>query len=309
MTQLPPFKSATLTCPVCSGALRVSKDQKTLSCDNKHSYDRAKQGYVNLLLNTAKRSKQPGDTPQMVDARSAFLALGHYQPIVEKLIKLLDEDITAGLKKQSLAPEGSAKAFQYTDIACGEGYYANAISNALSTRGLRTQAKGIDISTPAIKAASRRFKSVHWYVANAFQMPIATNSQDLCTHMFSRLGVTEAARVLKVGSTLIDVQAGPAHLASLKAVLYETPNQKSEIVSEAAMSEFFEAPQTHTLSFEFELNSSEQITNLVDMTPHMWKATKDRIENAKSLPQLALQAEVVVSLYRRNQKPYISSSE
>ncbi len=310
MTTLPaPYKSATLICPVCSGALRASKDQKTLTCDNRHSYDRAKQGYVNLLLNTQKRSKQPGDTQQMVEARSEFLALGHYKVIVDKMVDRLSTALIAqeGSKAQLSEPK-KEKVLHYTDIACGEGYYTSAITEALKNKGFVYQAKGIDISTPAIKAASRCYKNVFWYVGNAFHMPLASNSQDLCTHMFARLSDTEAARILKSGGILVDVQAGPSHLTGLKQALYETPIEKSPSDDNGSMSEFFDVLETETLRFEFDLNSAEQVSNLIGMTPHMWRTPKDRLENAKSLDRLKLEADIVISLYRRNQTPYSPSN-
>ena len=49
-----------LMCPVCREALTLN--ERTWRCANSHSYDVAKQGYVNLHVVQHKHSKNPGDT-------------------------------------------------------------------------------------------------------------------------------------------------------------------------------------------------------------------------------------------------------
>ncbi|MCI2284110.1 hypothetical protein L3081_12860 [Colwellia sp. MSW7] len=70
-------------CPLCQQALILNDN--TYRCINNHSFDRAKQGYVNLLPVQFKHSKAPGDNKDMVNARRAFLDKGFYQPLVDKM--------------------------------------------------------------------------------------------------------------------------------------------------------------------------------------------------------------------------------
>ena len=63
-----------LVCPVCQNPL--IQNGKNLSCEKNHSFDQAKQGYVNLLPVQFKHSKAPGDNKEMVVARRAFLDKG-----------------------------------------------------------------------------------------------------------------------------------------------------------------------------------------------------------------------------------------
>jgi 23S rRNA (guanine745-N1)-methyltransferase len=63
----------------------LSLNERSWHCDNNHSYDVAKQGYVNLLPVQNKRSKDPGDSKAMVQARREFLEQGHYQPLAQAL--------------------------------------------------------------------------------------------------------------------------------------------------------------------------------------------------------------------------------
>ena len=81
-----------LMCPVCREALHLT--EKTWSCVNKHSYDVAKQGYVNLHVVQHKHSKNPGDTVESVQARRAFLSAGFYAPLQHAVVTKIAELIT-----------------------------------------------------------------------------------------------------------------------------------------------------------------------------------------------------------------------
>src|SRR5690349_4595456 len=96
-----------LICPVCAAPLLPL--DKTYVCANKHSFDKAKQGYVNLLLSNQKNSLQPGDGKDMVKSRLAFLKQGFYQPIVEVLNNALEK----ALQNQPVAN------MQIADLGCG----------------------------------------------------------------------------------------------------------------------------------------------------------------------------------------------
>ena len=49
-----------LTCPVCGEKLNI--DGKAFKCANSHSFDIAKQGYVNLLLTNKSGDKNDSKT-------------------------------------------------------------------------------------------------------------------------------------------------------------------------------------------------------------------------------------------------------
>ena len=73
-----------LFCPICGKPLR--KTDRALVCEDRHSFDIARQGYVNLLPVQQKHSKNPGDTREQVLSRRAFLEAGYYAPICDALI-------------------------------------------------------------------------------------------------------------------------------------------------------------------------------------------------------------------------------
>ena len=87
------------SCPLCHQPL--SREKNSYICPQRHQFDMAKEGYVNLLPVQHKRSRDPGDSAEMMQARRAFLDAGHYQPlrdaIVAQLQERLDEKATAVL--------------------------------------------------------------------------------------------------------------------------------------------------------------------------------------------------------------------
>lgn len=94
----------------------------------------AKEGYVNLLPVQHKRSRDPGDSAEMMQARRAFLDAGHYQPLRDAIVGQLRERL-------------DEKAAAVLDIGCGEGYYTHAFADALP----EITTFGLDVSKVAIK--------------------------------------------------------------------------------------------------------------------------------------------------------------
>lgn len=280
-----------LRCPVCKAALE--KCGRTLRCPQNHCFDQAKQGYFNLLLNQDKASNNPGDTAEMVQARRRFLELGHYQAIIDSCIALANT-AQEGTHHEALPSE----PFRYCDIACGEGYYTQRFFEAFLKRTPRIETTGIDISTPAIKAASRRIPDGTWLVANAFRLPLADETQDVVTHMFSRPCPSETSRVLKANGILIDVSAGTDHLIELRENLYPDLKIKDSSPDEPYAEQFSELA-CKRLRFEFTLCDENQIKDLITMTPHAWRASQERIDTTTSKGKLLLSADIELKALKR----------
>ncbi len=59
------------TCPLCHQPL--TQINNSVICPQRHQFDVAKEGYINLLPVQHKRSRDPGDSAEMMQARRAFL--------------------------------------------------------------------------------------------------------------------------------------------------------------------------------------------------------------------------------------------
>ena len=273
-----------LICPVCSSTLSKTDNNKSFECENKHLFDRSKQGYLNLLLSHLKKSKHPGDTSEMVLARKDFLNRGHYGKISNQLNQLAKEYC------------GNINSINYADLGCGEGYYTERVKHALNDHSNKTC--GIDISTPAIKSACKRDTAIQWVISSASHIPLSSASQDLASCLFFRFDPNEVARILKEDAILISASTGPEHLIELREHLYNDvriDKPEAKISNENRL----EHLKTINIKHSITLNSSLEIEQLLTMTPHYWRATQAKKQALFSLNHLQVSLEVQFNIYRR----------
>lgn len=182
----------TLVCPVKNCGQSLQPAEKMFVCKNSHTFDIARSGYCNLLQSNDRRSLHPGDTKEMVQARRRFVDRGHAAPLAGELIKLIGGYKTSG-------------RFSVLDAGCGEGYFLGSILSAFPG----AEAWGVDISSPAVETASRKYPDCHWIVANADRlMPFAEGSFDVVMSVTARKNAPEFRRVIGPGGRLIVVVPG-----------------------------------------------------------------------------------------------------
>jgi 23S rRNA (guanine745-N1)-methyltransferase len=297
-----------LICPICSQHLSVDTTSqakhKSLSCPQGHLFDYAKQGYLNLLLSQYKKSKHPGDTLEMVQARTHFLNSGFYDCISNFLIKeCIDQNLFV-----SLNPNKPSQILSYADLACGEGFYTHKIhqhlQHIISTEnapdGLAAvlASTGIDISTPAIKAACHRTKEVQWLIESLARIPLQDNSQDLVTGLFFHFDLDEISRILKPAGSFIMVTTGPNHLIELRELIYDQVKEE-KLKDFSHVNNDLQHLKTLVLKTSQRLNSSEDILSLLAMTPHYWRCTKDKKHALAALPELCVTLDVQFDIFSR----------
>jgi len=277
-----------LVCPVCSDLLELSNEGRTLRCISGHSFDRAKQGYWNLLLVQSKRSKDPGDNPEMVQARTRFLDSGFYQPVLQTLCETLDR----------LVPHSVAIA----DLGCGEGYYTSGLQQHRLAQGYADEILGLDISKHAVRAAARRSKEITWAVGSSARIPVPDASLDLALIIFSKILSEPLERVLKPGATLLVAYPGPAHLMSLRELIYdEVRESESDPISQ--LSDAFTLEKTLGSPFEIELKGNQQISDLLAMTPHGQRMRESKREQLLSLASLVTEVDIRFAQIRYQPRP------
>ncbi|GAA0694788.1 methyltransferase domain-containing protein [Marinobacterium maritimum] len=269
-----------LTCPVCH--LPLQAVDNSLRCDNGHSFDRARQGYWNLLLAQKKRSKAPGDNAEMVQARQRFLQAGYYAPLCEAISELLQAQLP------------SAATASLLDLGCGEGWYTDRLQ-----RQLGCTMSGLDISKEAVKTACRRNKAITWLVATGADIPLAEASIDAATLIFSRLMPEPTARVLKPGGLLLVVTPGPGHLLALRKLIYSEVRATSGFDPASQLAVQFEPVMEQTLGFDFTLDSSDAIQDLLAMTPHGQRLNAEARARIAACNQLEEQADFRLALFRK----------
>lgn len=295
-------------CPLCANPLQLpTQTNASYHCENKHCFDIAKEGYLNLLPVQHKKSKQPGDNADMIQARHRFLSAGYYDGAIETI----GRETSKHLKDK--------EALRLLDIGCGEGYYLKSIAQQLKALDFDIpEYAGIDISKPAIKRAAKLHKALNiqqhtqamhskakyiksesaFAVCNAFNLPLASNSFDLALSVFSPIKLEEAARILKPTGLLVLVGPRPSHLQSLANQVYENaiPHQGHGINTDS-LSEFTTiAKLSHEQSLIIE---QAHILDLLKMTPYYWSCKQEKQQALAELKHLQTELAFDIHILQR----------
>jgi 23S rRNA (guanine745-N1)-methyltransferase len=277
-------RATNLACPL--DGLPLAPAERQLRCANGHSFDVARQGYVNLLPVQNKKSREPGDSTDMVEARRRFLDAGFYEPISRQVNALVQRHLPAG-------------AVCVMDAGCGEGYYLDQLSRALDGSGREASLIGLDIAKPAVIAATRRNKDITWLVASNNNPALLPQSVDLIPCMFGFPIYDAFARVLKPGGKLLLVDAGPDHLIELREVIYPEVRKSPPPGLDKARQEGFELIDSQTLTYQTSELNRAQIADLLRMTPHLFRATHAGKEAAAQLESIRLTVDVQFRVLER----------
>lgn len=258
-----------LACPLCGEGLQYDSGLRAFRCASGHGFDQARQGYVNLLPSHHKKSRDPGDSKEMMAARRSFLNAGHYDPVSDTLNRLLLAGVTE-------------RAEAFLDIGCGEGYYGGRLLSAAQAHDMEIRLCGLDISRDAVRAAAASCRTAAWIVASSHRMPLRNGTFAGAYSVFSPVAGGELARILKPGALFVRVLPGPDHLLELRRLIYPEVQRGGE--PETALDGMrTEAVSVEALTYGIRLSGIEADT-LIRMTPHFWKTTK---ENKAALPAMA----------------------
>jgi 23S rRNA (guanine745-N1)-methyltransferase len=188
-----------LRCTVRGCTEILAQDDAQLRCPRGHAFDRAREGYWNLLQPQDRRSLDAGDRDAAVAARRAWLARGFADGLVAELASRIDA--------LELPPAASA-----IDVGCGEGTLTARLFASRDVRGC-----GVDLSTTAVRLAARLAPELTWIVANADRgLPFADGSVDLALSIFGRRPAPELRRVVADRGTLLVVVPAADDLIELR---------------------------------------------------------------------------------------------
>ena len=266
-------------CPKCKGTLTVL-DGGVARCPLGHSYDRAKEGYYNLLL--AQKGGDHGDNAEMVAARRAFLDTGAYLPLAERVAERVIEHTADG---------GTV-----LDAGCGEGYYTHIINENAKNVNKTLQILGFDISREAVRRTAKRDRELSLAVASSYDIPLAAESVDTVVNVFSPLALEETRRVLRTGGSFIMAIPAERHLLGLKSVLYDTPYLNTP---ESEELQGFELVSKEKISYSITLDSQEKIHSLFMMTPYAYRSPREGRARLEALSTLTTEVEFYLFTYKK----------
>ncbi|MFC4652333.1 putative RNA methyltransferase [Lactococcus nasutitermitis] len=268
-----------LKCPVC--ASQLTKQDRHYECVDHHTFDLAREGYLNLILNAKKTA---GDAKEMMRARQQFLNAGYYEPLSDHINQLLTVIFDSSVKNNIV------------DVGCGEGYYLSRFQQLTELSKMsNVDFYGMDISKVGIKMAAKRNANIHWLVANFAQLPFFDKSVKTILSMFAEYHISEFSRILQENGKIIIVRAGKHHLTELKEIIYPEIHEKS---AQAIDNEKFKtfSIQKAPLTYKTTINNSADIQHLLLMTPHYWKIKPDSLERLKNYKQLEITVDIDIDI-------------
>ncbi len=270
-------------CPICQVPLKQHLPSKGYYCENKHHFDMAKEGYLNLLPVQHKKSKEPGDSRAMMRARRNFLETEYYLPMAKAVAAIIDKHRSENSPMHIL------------DMGCGEGYYSRQIE-AYCTSNETLDLHGIDIAKNAIFAAAKKQPNARFIVASNKRLPYVDNYFDLLLRVYAPSNDAEIKRLLKLEGLLLIVTPGPRHLWQLKEFIYKKVNEHTITVD---LPEGFEEVESQRLSFTIQPDQTNRMA-LLQMTPFAWRAKgemQNRIQHAKGL---VIETDFILTLAKKS---------
>ena len=267
------FASATaFACPICQENLALVEN--SLKCNNRHSFDLAKFGYVNL----APQIKQSANyDKENFQNRQQILEAGFYQAILEAISDLLSN---------------SESTKTILDIGCGEGFYSRKLQESHSDKTFYA----FDISKESIQisAKSEPNWAVNWFVGDLARLPIKDASMDILLDIFSPANYGEFTRVLKENGLLIKVIPTKNHLKEIRQKVQDQLTNKDYSNQDIKnhFQEHFTILSSQTASLTKTI-TAEQLQALLSMTPLLFHIDQSKIDWSQ-LTEITIEAEILV---------------
>ena len=257
--------AAPLICPVCGHDLQPRPG--ALACASGHSFDVAKEGYVNLLLPQGGGTIV-GDVPEMLHARRRFLERGHFRPLADTLASDTRREL-ARTHAETPAPSAPACVLE---VGSGEGFYIGTVAEQLADKdGAGTTFVGADVSKAAARLASKRYRDVTFIVADTNRgIWVRDGSVTVLLDVFAPRNPAEFARVLAPGGLALVVIPGEAHLSGARealGLLGMQPDKERQVVERFAGR--FTLAGRCELRYPIELSRSDA-EDLAQMGPSYW---------------------------------------
>ncbi|HGQ5088452.1 TPA: putative RNA methyltransferase [Streptococcus pneumoniae] len=267
------FASATaFACPICQENLTLL--ETNFKCCNRHSFDLAKFGYVNL----APQIKQSANyDKENFQNRQQILEAGFYQAILDAVSDLL---------------ASSKTTTTILDIGCGEGFYSRKLQESHSEKTFYA----FDISKDLVQIAAKSEPNwaVNWFVGDLARLPIKDANMDILLDIFSPANYGEFRRVLSKDGILIKVIPTENHLKEIRQRVQDqlTNKEYSNQDIKEHFQEHFTILSSQTASLTKTI-TAEQLQALLSMTPLLFHVDQSKIDWSQ-LTEITIEAEILV---------------
>lgn len=230
-------------CPICTQAVQIEDNGKVV-CPSNHSFDVAKQGYINFMT----KPVQSMYSKALFEARHDIISSGLYDQLQDRLAEL-------------------AVGTYFLDTGCGEGsHLARIVANRPEAIAV-----GIDIAKEGIIAAAKFHTGCIWCVGDLAKSPYNEKSFDTIFNILSPANYDEFKRLLKQGGKVIKVVPQEGYLKELRQQAF-ADSEKERYSNEQTVERFkesFAQVTVERITYTMPL-AKELIPQLIEMTPMGW---------------------------------------
>lgn len=278
-----------IACPIDGKAL--TRHEQNLVCPKGHSFDVARQGYLNLLMVQHKASRDPGDTKEMVAARQRFLETGCYEAIANAIANLAEKHLSMTLDPDPVT---------ILDAGCGEGYYLKWMLTTAKkwSYPLEGAMIGMDISKWAVQAAAKRDRQITWIVGSNARPPFLPNSINLILCAFGFPSYDVFRQILKPKGKIMMVDPAPNHLIELRQLIY--PELKSRTPVQNSQAEGFHQVDSFNLTYQATVENPQAVQDLFLMTPHYFRSPPEAKITIAALKKLDFTVDISLRVLSRD---------
>lgn len=251
--------SGKLRCPLCHEFVEV-RALSSLVCINNHTFDFAKQGYVNLLQKPV--NTQYDDA--LFDARHRIISkVELYAPIHDRIADIITNQ--------------SAENSLLFDAGSGEGSHLKMIQHKINTESLT--GIGLDISKAGVMMAAKNYEGPVWFVGDLANSPLADRSCKFILNFLSPANYAEFKRILTEDGMIIKVIPGSGYLKELRNELYNNTGESEYENNDTLelMKRNVNVVCEERITYTKTLNTSA-LKDLISMTPLGWHADAAQIE-------------------------------
>lgn len=267
-------QQAIFACPVCQENMKVT-DQCIVTCENRHTFDIAKQGYVNFMTHPATSMY----SKDLFEARKRIIESGLYAPMHKEIVELFTSfgrDIVA------------------LDTGCGEGSHLAMIKHQFEAiLDKKMVAAGIDIAKEGIIAAGRNYEGMVWCVGDLAKSPFQQSSFDVILNILSPANYTEFKRLLKPNGMVVKVVPQSGYLHQLRELFFADSDKESYSNDHTVerFKEQFTNVTTNRITQTVTI-TKELIPMLMHMTPMGWHQTGN--VDQSSIKEITIDLDILV---------------
>ncbi|RYL97006.1 methyltransferase domain-containing protein [Sporolactobacillus sp. THM7-7] len=273
------------SCPICKSPMEVTH-LKSLVCLNNHTFDFAKQGYVNMLTHAAHSHY---DKQLFTARREIILKSGLYTFLHEKISEVINDALSAAKDE-----------IMIVDAGCGEGSHLQRILD--ECENVRITGIGLDISKEGIRMAASNYKESIWLVGDLANSPLADQSCHFILNILSPANYKKFKRVLVPNGFVIKVVPRTHYLKELREAIFDGKDKKvyknDETIS--LFKQHFHLADMINLSYTRELNHKE-LTNLVQMSPLAWNSSKNDINRIinQGISEVTVDLDILIGINKQ----------